>query len=185
MQDNEEEQKKTNSTKGGNHTLAIFGIWLLFTAIVLAVGFPIVRDSIRQSGVLTLLKTARDTTQTKNQQQAKVWFYLSDGSIREFAQVQGQQGGSVYHDTFENLLSGPGLLALKEGAISSINAKTTLLGITLSNKVLYIDLSKHFLESQNLKKAYEQLKRTGKGFSQIKDIVLLIEGAQAALPDDL
>lgn len=100
-------------------------------------------------------------------------------------QEQAKQGGSAYHDTFESLLSGPKLQALKEGAISSIDSKTTLRGITLSNKVLYIDLSKHFLESKDIKRAYEQLRRTAKGFSQVKDIVLLIEGERATLPADL
>jgi len=185
MDDNEGRRRITNDTKGSRHTLALFGIWLLFTSIVLAIGLPIVRESIRQSGVLTLLRTNTDTTQARNQQQAKLWFYTSDGSIREFSQTQVNLGGSAYHDTFENLLSGPKLQALKEGAVSYIHHKTTLQGITLSNKVLFIDLSKHFLESQDLKKAYEQLRRTGKGFSQIKDIVLLIEGKQATLPDDL
>ena len=185
MDDNEGKQRIPNDTREGRRTLALFGIWLLFTAIVLAIGLPIVLDSIRQSGVLTLLRTATDTEQTRGQQQARLWFYTSDGSIKEFKQNQVKRGGSAYHDTFESLLSGPKLQALKEGAISSIHHKTTLQGITLSSKVLYIDLSKHFLESQDLKKAYEQLRRTGKGFSQIKDIVLLIEGERAVLPDDL
>ncbi len=183
MEDNDEKQRTPKTTKGSRHTLALFGIWLLFTSLVLAIGFPIVLESIRQSGVLTLLKSTTETT--SNQQQVKLWFYTSDGSISEFRQEQDKQGGSVYHDTFESLLSGPKLQALKKGAISSIDQKTTLRGITLSNKVLYIDLSKNFLESQDLKRAYEQLRRTGKGFSQVKDIVLLIEGERATLPIDL
>lgn len=185
MHDNEGKQKKANDTKGGSRPFALFGIWLLFTAAVLGIGLPNVLDSIRQSGVLTLLSTATDSTQTKGQSQAKVWFYTSDGSIKEFRQAQARQGGSAYHDTFESLLSGPKLQAIKEGAVSYINPKTTLKGITLSNKVLFIDLSKQFWESADLKSAYEQLKRTGKGFSQIKDIVLLIEGERATLPDGL
>ncbi|MBI9093609.1 MAG: GerMN domain-containing protein [Sphaerochaeta sp.] len=183
MDDNEEKQGIPSSSKGSKHLLVLFGIWLIFTATVLIIGLPIVRESIRQSGVLTLLKGATETP--RNHQQTKIWFYSSDGSLREYKQEQVKQGGSVYHDTFESLLSGPKLQALKEGAISSIDPKTSLQGLTLSNKVLYIDLSKHFLESENLKRAYEQLRRTGKGFPQIKDIVLLIEGERATLSPDL
>jgi len=185
MDDNEGRQRISKETKGSTRTLALFGIWLVFTAIVLAIGLPIVRESIRQSGVLTLLGTTTDTSQTRNQQQSKLWFYTSDGSIREFRQDQVKQGGSAYHDTFENLFSGPKLQALKEGAVSYIHHETTLQGITVSNKVLFIGLSKNFLKSQDLKKAYEQIRRTGLGFSQIKDIVLLIEGKRATLPADL
>ncbi len=184
MDDNEGKQEISKPTKGRGHSFAIFGIWLLFTAIVLVIGLPVVLDSVRQSGVLTLLKSASNTTQKGSKQQATLWFYTSDGSIRAFTQEQVKQGGSTYHDTFENLLAGPKLKALKEGAVSLVSPKTTLRGITLSNKVLYIDLSKYFLESQNLEKAYEQLRRTAKEFSQVKDIVLLIEGDRATLLGD-
>ncbi|HAF85136.1 MAG TPA: hypothetical protein DCG32_01950 [Sphaerochaeta sp.] len=183
MDGNDEKQRIPKSPKGRRHTLVLFGIWLVFTATVLVIGLPIVLESVRQSGVLPLLNAATGTT--SNQQQARIWFYSSDGSLREFRQEQVKQGGSAYHDTFESLLSGPNLQALKKGAISSIDPKTTLRGITLSNKVLYIDLSKQFLESRDVKKAYEQLRRTAKGFPQIKDIVLLIEGERATLPADL
>ncbi len=185
MGDIEDRQRIPKGTKGRGRALALFGTWLLFTAIAFAIGLPIVRESIRQSGVLTLLNSPTGTTQTKAKQEVKVWFYTSDRSIREFRQEQTKLGGSTYHDTFESLLAGPKLQALKEGAVSLIKPETNLLGITLSNKVLYINLSSHFLDSQDLQRAYEQLKRTGKGFSQVKDIVVLIEGERATLAGDL
>ena len=185
MDDNEGKQRTANDRRGSRRVLTLFGIWLLFTSIVLAVGLPTVLASIRQSGVLTLLSSITETTKAKSQQQAKVWFFTSEGTIREFRQELVDWGGSSYHDSFESLLAGPKLSALKEGAVSFINPKTTLRGITLSNKVLYIDLSRHFMDSQDLGIAYEQLKRTGTAFSQVKDIVLLIEGERATLPDDL
>lgn len=184
MDDIEGSPRTTNGTKGSRRAFALFGIWLLFTAAVLAIGLPIVRESIRQSGVITLLSKAADAPQGRDQQQTRIWFYTYDGSLREFRQYQAKRGGSAYHDTFESLLAGPKLQALKEGAVSCIHHKTTLKGLTLSNKVLYIDLSKDFWESQDAGRAYEQLRRTGKGFSQVKDIVLLIEGERAALPAD-
>ncbi|NBK22530.1 MAG: hypothetical protein EOM68_10940 [Spirochaetia bacterium] len=184
MDDNEGRTRTAYGTKRSGRALIVFGIWALFTATVLVIALPIVRESIRQSGVITLLREASDTPQNRDQLQARVWFYTSDGSLREFRQYQAKRGGSAYHDTFESLLSGPKLQALKMGAVSSIDHKTTLKGLTLSNKVLYLDLSKDFLKSQDLGRAYEQLKRTGKGFSQVKDIVLLIEGERATLPGD-
>ena len=165
--------------------LILFGIWALFTAVVLAIGLPIVAKSIRQSGVLSLLGSTSSPSGEKEKQQAKVWFFTSERTLREFSQEQVRRGGSAYHDTLESLLSGPKHQALKEGAVSSLDPNTTLRGVTLSNKVLYIDLSRHFLESQDVKGAYEQLRRTARGFSQVKDIVLLIEGERATLPTDL
>lgn len=185
MDDNVGKQGIPNHTKGSRHALVLFVIWLVFTAIVLVIGLPIVLESIQQSGVLTLLNATTDTRKTTDQYQAKVWFYTADQGMKAFTQEQTKQGGSSYHDTFESLLSGPKLAAIRMGAVSYINPKTNLRGITLSNRVLYIDLSRQFMESQDLKKAYEQLKRTGKGFSQVKDIILLIEGERATLLDDL
>jgi len=181
MDDNERKQRIPNGTGGAKRSLILFGVWVLFTAAVLAVGLPVVLDSIKESGVISLLASTSAPTSKRGGPQARVWFFISDGTAREFSQQQVNRGGSAYHDTFETLLEGPDLQALKQGAVSSINPKTLLRGITLSNKILYIDVSRHFLESQDLQAAYEQLKRTGTGFSQVKDIVLLIEGERATL----
>lgn len=172
-------------SQGGKRALILVGSWVIFTAIVLAIGLPIVRSSIRQSGVLLLLQSAPVPSQGAGKYQAEVWFFTPGGSLKKFSQQQTRGGGSAYHDTFECLLAGPKLQALQSGAVSSIKRGTTLRGLTLSNKVLYIDLSRHFMESEDLQGAYEQLKKTGKGFSQIKDIVLLIEGEQVTLTDEL
>ncbi len=180
MHDNEGKAKTPKGTGGGKHTLILLGIWGIFTATTLVIGLPLVRVAIGQSGVLSLLSAASDIPGKTEQHMARVWFYTSDGELHPFIQGQDRQGGSAYHDTFESLLSGAKGQALKEGAVSLIEPRTTLRGITLSNKVLYIDLSRHFMESEELHKAYEQLRRTAQGFSQVKDIVLLIEGEPLA-----
>ncbi|MDY0288795.1 MAG: GerMN domain-containing protein [Sphaerochaeta sp.] len=184
MDDNEGKAKIPKGTRGGKHTLILVGIWVLFTLTVLVIGLPVVGASIRKSGVLTLLSTASDTTKKTGHHMARVWFYTSGGQLRPFTQAQARMGGSAYHDTFESLLSGAKEQALKGGAVSLIEPRTTLRGITLSNKVLYIDLSRHFLESEDLKGAYEQLRLTAKGFSQVKGMVLLIGGEREPLADD-
>ncbi len=170
-----------NNTRGGKRILTLVAIWVLFTAIVLAIGLPAVRQAIQKSGVLSLLSSTSASSEGKAEQQAIVWFFTADGSLREFAQEPVRRGGSFYHDTLESLLSGPKLEALKAGAVSSIHPDTVLRGLTLSNKILYIDLSRHFLESLEMQEACEQLRRTARGFSQVKDIVLLIEGERSTL----
>lgn len=161
--------------------LIIFVVWILFTATVLAIGLPIVHQSIQKSGVLNLLGTATERPKSQTQS-VSVWFFTADRTLRAFRQRQQRKGGSTYHDTFESLLGGPDLQALKEGAVSWIQKGSRLIGLTLSNKVLYVDLSKEFLQSPDLDGAYEQLRRTATGFPQVKDMVLLIEGERFALP---
>lgn len=166
--------------EGHKRAFIIFSLWLLTTGATLAIGFPLVRTSIRQSGVLSLLGENTSIAQ-KATAQANIWFYTADGNIKMFRQDALRRGGSTYHDAFETLLAGPSLSSLKQGAASFINGKTYLVGITLSHRVLYVSVSKHFLESPNLTKAYEQLRRTAVGFSQVKDMVLLIDGEQVIL----
>jgi spore germination protein GerM len=84
-------------------------------------------------------------------------------------------GGSRYHDSFEALLKGPTRDALNLGMVSYIHPKTSLIGITLSNKILFVSVSKEFLQSMDLEKATEQLKATALAFDQVKDLVVLVE----------
>ena len=92
-------------------------------------------------------------------------------------------GSSASHDTFEALLAGVPLLALEDGAITYIDSGTKLLGLTRSSNIIYLNLSKEFLASADMKMAYLQLKETA-SLLGAKDVVVLIEGAQADLPLD-
>jgi hypothetical protein len=60
--------------------------------------------------------------------------------------------------------------------VSYIHPKTSLIGVTLSNKILFVDVSKDFLDSLDIEKATEQMKTTALAFSQVKDLVMLVEG---------
>lgn len=85
-------------------------------------------------------------------------------------------GGSRYHDSYEALLKGPTSEALRLGMVSYIHPKTSLVGVTLSNKILFVDVSKEFLQSKDIAKATEQLTATALAFDQVKDLVILVEG---------
>ena len=147
----------------------------MFSLLVVAFGFPIVKESIKESGVLSLLQNAETDKTNSEKRTVVVCFSTYASGYQLFSQQQMRFGGSAYHDTFENLLSGPGHEALSQGAVSYIHPDTRLRGITLSNGILYIDVTKEFLQSPDLNKAKEQLKRTSTAFSRVKDMVLLIE----------
>ena len=153
--------------------------WLLFTLLVVALGYPKVRAALDESGVLLLLKNQQsESEQTSNFRTVQVAFAISPSTYQLFSTKEPRLGGSAYHDTFEALLHGPSLQALKMGAVSYIHPDTRLRGITLSNRILYVDLSKEYLLSSDLKRSFSQIKETALGFSRVKDVVVLVEGEQ-------
>ena len=107
----------------------------------------------------------------------QVFFITLDGKPTAFPIEQPRLGGSPYHDTFEALMAGPTLEILKKGAVSYIHPKTKLIGLSVSNRILYVDVSKDYILSKDQDKAYEQLKATAVRHTQIKDLVLLVEGS--------
>ncbi len=164
--------------KPKNHRpVVLFLIWLLFTVAVTALGYPRVRTSIEESGVLEVLKnsTADQQTQT-NLRTVEVVFVQYPLTYQTFSVQQPRLGGSVYHDTFEALLAGPSLEVLKTGAVSYLHPDTTLRGVTLSSSILYVDVSKEYLLSPDLEAARQQIRRTGLAFPRVKDVVILVEG---------
>lgn len=160
-----------------NRAVLILLSWLLFTLLVVALGYPKVREALDESGIMLLLETQQSgEKQSSNRRTVQIAFADSPSSFRLFSTSTQRMGGSAYHDTFEALLHGPELEALKQGAVSYIHPDTKLRGITLSNRILYVDVSKEYLLSSDLKRALAQFKETALGFPRIKDVVVLVEG---------
>lgn len=159
------------------HTLVLFLIWLLFTLAVVVLSYPRVKKSIDDSGVLAVLKGSmtEQSTQT-NKRNVEVVFVLFPETYQKYAVRQERLGGSAYHDTFEALLAGPTLEILKSGAVSYIHPDTTLRGVTLSSRILFVDFSKEYMLSSDLESARQQIRRTALNFSRVKDVVILVEG---------
>ena len=91
-------------------------------------------------------------------------------------------GKRIYHETVEALLAGPPPEALAKGAVSFIPVGTALIGLSISNRIVYVDLSKDFLTltswgEQGADGATAQLRRTLRMFDGVRDIVILIEGS--------
>lgn len=161
------------------HHLVLFLLWLLFTLAFVALGYPRVKTSIEESGVLSLLaSTAKELSTQQNKRSVDVVFALYPDTYQSFSIQQDRQGGSAYHDTFEALLEGPTVEVLKKGAVSYIHPDANLIGVTLSSKILYVDLSKEYLNSYDMQRARMQIQKTALLFSRVKDVVLLVEGKE-------
>jgi spore germination protein GerM len=176
--DNEKKDGETNGSQQGKgkKLLVAWIVWLLFSIILIAITGPSIRRAVLESGVMDLIEQKKPKDQDSSLKIVEACFYAYDGSYALFAQKQRTFGGTVYHDCFENLLSGPDYYALASGAVTYIAPGTSLIGLTLSNGILYIDLSKDFLASLDLKRAFRQIIVTATNFSRIKDVVVLVEG---------
>lgn len=158
--------------------LLIVIIWLLFTLSVGVLGYPRVKAAFADSGVGALLsKRGEAQGPTTATRAVRVAFVLPDGKMRIYPIRFERLGGSLYHDTFEALLAGSPLSALSDGAVSYIDAKTRLRGVTVSNAILFVDFSAHYLASTQRDLADEQVKATALAQSGIKAVVILVDGS--------
>ncbi|MDC7228856.1 MAG: GerMN domain-containing protein [Sphaerochaetaceae bacterium] len=157
--------------------LFILLAWILFTLGVFALGYPRVRQAVVSSGVLQYARQGEDSPLPSTQvRPVQVAFITASGEPQLVSLQTKRLGGSQYHDSYEALLGGPTKEVLSSGLVSNIHPKTSLIGITLSNKILFVDVSKDFLDSLDIVKATEQMKTTALAFSQVKDLVILVEG---------
>ncbi|MFA6776057.1 MAG: GerMN domain-containing protein [Sphaerochaetaceae bacterium] len=159
------------------HTMIL--LWLLWlvvsTALVIAFRPKILR-SIEESGVPDMMEQQNETKRDLGYRSVDACFVDASGSFRLFPIRQRMLGGDVYHDALEALLAGPDETAIGEGAATYIAKGTVLNGCTLREGALFISLSKDFLASPDIKKAYLQLQKTATDFPQVDSVVLLIDG---------
>lgn len=169
-----DEPPKTKRSKGA---LLIFLTWILFTLGVFAIGYPKVRQAVVESGVLELIQQSSHTeTPSLKNREVQIAYISASGESNLFTIQTERRGGSRYHDTFEALFAGPTSEILNAGMVSYINPNTSLIGLTISDNILFVDVSKAYLQSRDLQKAEKQLKATALAFDQIKDLVILVEG---------
>lgn len=159
-------------------TFIIILIFLLYTTIILIVAGPRVKQAFEESGVLAAIQRPKTSQHTASSTRVvRVAFARLGKEISPYSVEQKRLGSSAAHDTFEALVTGPSLTALQDGAITFIDSKTHLLGLTTSANIIYLNLSKEFLASANVKMAYQQVTETAR-YLGAKDIVLLIEGEE-------
>lgn len=164
--------------------LLILLVWILFTLGVLGLGYPKMRQAVQESGVLTLLaQNEGSSTAIADTRVITAAFILPSQATKLFTYRAPRYGSSAYHDTFEALLAPLPQAALAEGAISTIDSNTRLRGLTLSNSILYVDLSRAFYSSANLASAIRQIEATAHAFSAVKGVVILVEGAPIDLSE--
>jgi len=158
---------------------------IVFSVILVLVAFPKMRQALHDSQMISLVSTYLD--QSKNQSETSHEITLAfpipknDGQFSYESFAMQSMAAASSHEIMEALFTGPSKAALSAGAVSFIPSGTRLIGLTISDQIAFIDVSKEFLQpsiweqhQHVLKK--EQILRTLKSNVPVKDVVLLVEG---------
>ncbi|MCF0238611.1 MAG: GerMN domain-containing protein [Sphaerochaetaceae bacterium] len=178
--------KKEKSVSRGFVLTIIFIIWLLYASLIILISFSKIKTSIIDSGILSIFKDYEGYVEDVAKKEVTLSFVLpSSGGSKQVlvTQLGSRTGVSGYHDVIEALLKGPSDSALALGAISMIDEKTELLGLSVSGNTAFVDLSGDFAGSgadwgtEGFENACSQVKETLKAFdSNLTDIVIMING---------
>ncbi len=177
---NETLRSETEEHEGSKHhiMLYIFIAWVIWTILLSFYFLPKVKEAIQESGVIALIEDMNSRENSTVSTRTVNAGYITGDGIKIFTLNTERRGSDKYHDTVEALINDYPYDALKEGAISLINPKTKLIGLTAGDGICYVDLSKEFLDSRQYGEytAADQLKETLLSYEEISKVVILIEG---------
>ncbi len=160
--------------------LLIAILWILWTAGISYLLFPRLQKAWRESGVAELMEKNYRRERTEVLDRTVSVSLLRQNDDRLYTIVTKRRGGDVYHDTMEALLHDYIPSAYREGAISIIDPRTKLIGITVRDGICYVDLSSEFLQSPTYgeRSAADLIEKTLLNFEKIEKVVILVEGAE-------
>jgi spore germination protein GerM len=142
------------------------------------------KSSLQQSGMVEFVTSYLEnrTNEKSTTRFTNLYFpipNLKDNSLT-LNPYQTKIESSLYrHNKIERVLKGPTKEALSEGAINIFPVNTTLIGLTVSQQVAYIDFSKEFLDvnewDEDLSYRIKIINETLKSDNDIKKVIILVE----------
>ena len=166
-----------------SHVMLILLIaWLVWTLLLSIYFVPKVISAVKDSGVLELIiENKKNKAESNNLRTVTASFITLEGE-KSYTYKTNKRGGSKYHDIVESLISGAPEEALKEGAVSLVNPKTKLIGLSYGDGICYVNLSPAFLSSSKLGGiSAETQVRNSLLQDDIEKVVFLIDGVSQNL----
>lgn len=171
------------------HPWLFYG-WLtviVFSVLLVLVTLPKIRDALHDSNMVTVVSSYLEQTESQDKQakEFSVFYPIpqeTNGKFTYASYPRVAENGTSRHELIENLLVGPSAEALADGAITFIPPNTRLIGLTVSNRIAFVDFSKEFLaptvwEGASPVLRFEQVRQNLVTDSDIRDVVLLVEGS--------
>lgn len=158
---------------------------LIISLTLVVIALPRMRQAFEQSGMIELVREHLHSQESGARKgiQTSIIFPIpltEAGTFRYASYEEPSSGSQVRHERVELLLEGPGAPALRDGAVTFIPKGTRLIGLTVSNQIAFVDLTKNFLADNSWdpdrKLRVLQLKLTVTQEPGIRDVVILVEG---------
>ena len=187
LQRQQPERKEKTPHRRGAFLLLAFIVWIIYSAVLILAFMPKMIVAFRESDIVRLISEIDERKAASETRDAKLCFVIpkSDGSTTFVTcnQKITKTGASEYHDVVEGLLEGPKSEALSTGAISYIDRGTHLIGLTVSESTVFVNLSESFTGSgsswgpNGLETACKQITKTIQALDPgIRDVIILING---------
>ncbi len=170
--------------------LVAFVVWVIFTSVILLISRPKIQVALQQTDAIQVFKDRKSLREQTAYSTATLYFVdmkdFSKFGLIGFKTDVPQGTASAFHDALEGLLQGPSNQALSYGAITMIPKGTKLNGVTVSNRIAYVDLSSEFLVSseQELYTNYREtarwqlLKTLQAVDATLREVVIIVNGAE-------
>ncbi|MGD1821408.1 MAG: hypothetical protein ACPKM0_01450 [Pleomorphochaeta sp.] len=164
-----------NNNNKGNNLFYILIIFIILTIIEIIIFYPKVKNAIEESNALELRAQAKQNKDEANFRDYTLFFVSMDNKIISFDYTATKRYDKL-HDSFEYQLMTPPINALEKYCVTLIPEKTQLIGVTLEDKALYLNVTKDILNSDNFALCYEQLRAQSLSINKEAKFFLLIEG---------
>ncbi len=159
-------------------------IVIIISIITLLLFLPKMRNALQESQMPQLIRLHKEKSSVSDSlQKVKIsypFIDLTTGALKSNYYIVDVEKTNLRHNQIEALLKGPTLEAVSDGSIAVINSNTKLIGLTLSNKIVYVNFSKEFLDYNRWDEDYsfrkQLVKQTLLSDSSIKDVVIMVEG---------
>ena len=182
------ERKEKTPHRRGAFLLLAFIVWIIYAAVIILSFMPKMIVAFRDSDIVRLISEIDERKAASETRDSMLCFVIpkSDGSTTFVTcnQKIKKTGASEYHDVIEGLLEGPKTEALSTGAITFIANGTHLIGLTVSESTVFVNLSESFTSSgsswgpNGLDTACKQITKTIQALDRsIRDVVILINGS--------
>ena len=166
--------------------LVAFILWVIFATVMIITARPKIIKTLEETNAVEVFKNRKELRQKNISTEVVLYFAnLKDNSkytLTGFKTDVVQTGESKLHDAVEGLLKGPTDAVLKHGAVTMIPKGTSLNGLTVSNKIAFVDLSSEFTADGNsdYKGAarWQILKTLQAVDSSITRLIILIDGEE-------
>ena len=169
--------EKKQPTRRGSVFLMMFIIWIILSTIMFFVTRKRISRTLEQTRAVEIVKNLGEYRMLAESEPAVLYFYRNKSGLVPYTVLVKNTGASAAHNAVEGLLAGPTDSVLETGGVSFLSSETRLLGLTISEKTVFLNFSDEIATPEDYETALQQLRLTLRAVNPyIEEIVILING---------